>query len=236
MTILDLEVLQASVVLVGLQLLHDDATQSEFRRSLGAEVIPAPGAGPAMRQGLSLDIGFGPGVEASFTEPRSFAIGRDRITFNVAPSGSAVVQEYPRPGDIGRLAEVIGLALQITGRVPDQPYAVGYNIHLVYEQDAAMTASAYLAHRMFRGLDAIDDWPIVGGDGTLSFSAEDGGAFNLTVEPRFREEGTPRVFIAANLHRFEVGPLGAAEIEGHLNDSLDKARRFVELLDREESQ
>ncbi|MCY3923596.1 MAG: hypothetical protein OXG27_14550 [Chloroflexi bacterium] len=237
MTILDLEVLKASVVIAGLQLLPNDAQLLRFRDALGSEVVLASGGAPPFAPGFSLDVGFGAGVaEASFGERRSFTIGRDRITFDVNPMQSAVVREYPQATDIGRLAEAIGLALEITDPDQAQTYPVGYNIELVYGQDSEPLASAYLAQRLFRGLSAIGDWNIAAGAGTLSFATDHGGTFNLTAEPRFREASTSRIFIGANLHRFETGALRDAEIDRHLSDALEKTQQFVELLDREESQ
>ena len=194
------DVLQANMVLVGVNLINTPAETAAFRQSVGTEVT-------------TVETGMG-----SEVVNRTHALNRDRIKVTESPDRSAIAREYPTESDLERLSQVASMAITSTDLVGQELRAFGYNIELVYQPDPARLAIQYLSDRLFIPQLLQDGgWRLVGGTGQLFFE-KDGRIWQVRLEPRFNDETTTRVFATLNLHQSE-GDL-IFPMESEIRDSL----------------
>ena len=216
------EVLKANIVLVGVGLLGTQESLDAFSGSVDSDIVPA-GAGLITN------------VPAGTLEPGyALSLNRERITLELSPSRSAINRDYPSgKNDLCTLAEIAGLAIESTS--PDTARAVGYNIELIYDQDSGTPASQYLAQRLFNAdLISSDTWRLVGGAGRIIFD-ENGHSWRISIEPRFNDETSSRVFLSLNLHIGKDHLPEEREIEQYLRSAWDQAHNFADLLDARSS-
>ena len=180
------DVLQANMILVGINLINTPEELTAFRGDVGTEVVTA-------------ETGFGNEIVE-----RTLTLNRDRIRVMWASDRSAIVREYPAASDIERFAQVAGMAIRNTGLDDQELRAFGYNIELAYEPDSKELATKYLSDRLFMPLLLRDEgWQLTGGAGRLSFE-KDGRLWQVRLEPRLNDDTTTRIFASVNLHQAEA--------------------------------
>ena len=203
------------MVLAGISLFNTPNELAAFRESVGTEIT-------------SVEAGVGTEV---FN--RTITLNRDRIKVTGTPDRSAIAREYPAEGDLERLAQVAGMAIDNTDLKGQKLRAFGYNIELVYESPSGQRAIQYLLNRLFMpDLLRKGGLRLSGGAGRLFFE-KDGRNWQALLEPRFNDEKTTRIFVSLNLHRPEANPslLTEAEIGDSLKLLWAEAHNLVTQLD-----
>ena len=170
------DILKVNIVLVGIGLLNNPNEAKAFSDAVNTEVVTS-------------GVGLSFGMPTLPPEPgRTLELQRDRISLQLMPGRTAIERGFVSgSGDLGRLADVVGLALEHThlGN-EDVPTAFGYNIELVYDQTTGRSALGYIGAGMFgRGGLTVPDWKLVGGPGRFVFDSQD-GRWSIRVEPRFK--------------------------------------------------
>lgn len=213
-----LEVLKASLVLVGVGLLTEQDEFESFVREVAVDV--------------SVAIGLSPNNPAGMPEPlRKIVLNRDRIEIETSLSWTSVSRDYPEERDLKRLSAVAGLAIAKTD-LQDQPARpFGFNIELVYRQDSGEPAHTYLADRLFaESLADLDQWDLVGGSGRLVFQSDD-AVWTIQIEPRANDETATRVSLRLNMHKDSRPLPDQDEILESLREAWQAAHYFVSSLD-----
>lgn len=213
------DVLSASLVLVGVELLNEAGVVERFRNELAPD--------------LRLEIGMVVNGATGLHEPsRTLTLGKDRIQLTLHGSRSTIAREYPGDMGLARLAEVAARAIELTGSEGIVPQAFGYNIELVCDQDSGQPALRYIGNRLFASLP-IDEpgRDFVGGTGQLIYADADGQR-TITVQPRFNAPDTSRVFLSLNLHKEEQRFPNAAEIQATLSEIQQEALAFADCLEQ----
>ena len=213
------DVLKANLVLVGLQLLSEPADFEEFRQLVATDVVTA-------------GVGLVTNVPAGVTEPGFIhTLNRDRITLDLSKARSVITRDYPSQTDLHRLADVAAHAIRRSSFTDQRPAAFGYNLELVYEQHSASKSFNYLSQRLFNpSLFGRNGWNLIGGFGKLHY--QDGSRrWVITVEPRFHDEQTMRVFLSLNLHISEQRCPDDEEIKKSLQEMWNQAHNIPEWLD-----
>lgn len=130
------------------------------------------------------------------------------------------------------LAEVAYKAIYLT-YVGEQHKirALGYNVHLVYQQDSGLSAAEYLSMRIFKGnLPGNEKWTLKGGSAKMAFGNGDRD-LNVTIEPRLHDPGTAKVYLGLNLHSTEQRLPDKNEVQYSLEEAWDEAEQFIRHLD-----
>ena len=213
------DVVKINVVFVGIGLLNTPAEFDAFSKAVDADV-------QISAAGLLL------GVPPIVPEPgRKLEIPRERITLDVSTVRSAIEREYPSEGDVSRLAEVAGCAVQNTAPQERPPAAFGYNIEIIFNQTSGFPSLRYLGDRLFHQRDfGTDDWNLVGGTGRLIFDSVD-GRWTIHVEPRYNSDETHQVFVSLNLHKAEQRLPNADEIRQSFSNVWNGAHTFITRFD-----
>ena len=129
------------------------------------------------------------------------------------------------------MTEVAGMAIANTELQNPQVRAFGYNVELVYDQDSGSPATEYLAHQLFADdYPRNEGWHLEGGSAKLTFRSN-GLSWIVTIEPRFNDANTKKVFLSMNLHRNEQRIPETDEIQNSLETTWDQATTFVKRLD-----
>lgn len=211
------DVLNANLVLVGVELLNDPEKFEQFRHEFASD--------------LRFEVGLVTNGLTGVTEPsRTLVLSRDRIQFTLHASRSTITREYPEETGLAKLARSAALAIDLTD-AKGPPQAFGYNMELVFDQDSAQPARQYIGSRLFSRLPVANPgWDLVGGTGRMIFS--DGtDQWTISAEPRFGDEATSRLFLSVNLHKYEQ----RFPSEDEMLASLEKIQRetlaFVNLWD-----
>ena len=219
MTVSVRDVLLTDVVFAGVALLDDPAEAERCGTEFGSEIVldgtflaaPSPRVSPA--QGLSLRI------------------PRERMLIETSVVRTRFVKEYPADIDealsVVRLAQ---LAIPTEGDFP-VPSAFGFNLHLVYEQDSGESATHYLATRLFDFRRVLPEpWTLCGGLGKLIFE-HDASRWTINIEPRFKDENTPLVFLDINVNVPAEGYPSNAETTERLRNLWTRAHALIETID-----
>lgn len=214
MTVVIEDIPQINLVLVGVSLIKTTEETAAFRQGVGTEVATA-------------EAGMG-----SEVINRTHTLNRDRITITWAADRSTIARQYPAESDLQRLAQVAWLAIENTDLKGQVLRAYGYNIELIYEPNPEESAIRYLSERLFMPqLLQTGGWQLYGGTGRLFFEKE-GRYWQTTLEPRFNDETTSKIFTSINLHRAEAGlhlPR-QEEIEDDLKLLWEEAHNLVNQL------
>ena len=208
------DVLTANMVLVGVDLLNTPESVNAFRLEIDSEVSSGLPHG-------SINNG-----------DRYLTISKHRISLSLAPDRSMIEREYPSRNDLPMLAEVAQKAMYFTD-VGEQHEirALGYNVRLVYQQDSGLSAAEYLSMRIFRGnLPGNEKWTLKGGSAKMTFGNGDRD-LNVTIEPRFNDPGTEKVYLGLNLHSTEQRLPEKNEVQDSLEEAWDEAEQFIRHLD-----
>ena len=218
------DTLKAELVLVGIELLGDSDRLNDFAVSARTDVdlaIPGPLLAPG-------DLGIA----------QMIRLPRERIIVQTSAARSFIRRDYPiGQQDLDRLAEVANEAIVHTDLDADDQTlrAFGFNVDIVYDQSSGMTATQYLAERLFHpDLFASSGLSIVGGGGRITLQSSEGFQWGVSVEPRHNDPNMSRVFLSVNLHREEQVMPSAEDIRYSLSSALNQAHRFAHILDGEE--
>ncbi len=212
------DVLSVNLVLVGFGLLQAQPELEKFKNLISDDV--------QTELNVVADI-----ANATAESSRIFTFSRDRLKLNLSNSRSTIVKEFPTDSDLDRLAEVVALAIDCTDLVGKSTQAHGYNIDIVYSQKSGHKTLQYLGERLFNtGFLKESNWGFVGGAVRLHF---DDHTFKrtITVEPRFREETSERVFLSLNLHKNESQVPTKDEIKNTLEQIWRESHEFIGRLD-----
>ena len=183
------EILSADVVLVGAGLLSNPGDFDKFAAAVESEVVRTGGGFMMSRSG-----------DAPMPS-ENLSIARDRITLELSSNRSVIRREYPSKEDLNRFADVAGYAIRHTTTTIADLKAIGYNLTMVYSLDSEMHAISYLGERLFsKSLPVPGGWQLLGGFGNLVFADSDNRFWTFTIEPRFRDRITNRIFLNVNCH------------------------------------
>ena len=214
------DVLKADLVLIGFGLLSTPGEFEEFRSAVGTDATVAG-------HGMTID------AQTNVAEQgRAISLNRDRIILEIFPSRSTIRREYPtNAGDLLRLAEVAWQAISNTRNREIGLRAYGYNLDLVYSQDSEPLAQEYLASRLFSNdLPLREEWQLMGGAGRIIYR-EGENQWQFTLEPRFNDAATSRIFLTVNLHKDKQEIPSESEMNESLEEVWQQARKFAMLLD-----
>ena len=216
------DVLTASFVLVGVELLNDQADVERFQKELNTDI--------------RLEVNLVANVPSGLTEPgRTIRMNRERMSLELSSARATIAREYPQNDEeLAELAHVAALAIGPAKEQGREPQAYGYNIETVFEQDSGMPAVRYLGQRLFNypRLEK-DDWGFFGGTGSLIFATPDGQR-TITIEPRLGDNNTSKVFLRMNLHRVVQTFPDEIDITHSLEGMQREAKAFMERLDQSE--
>ena len=214
------DVLKAEVVLVGVGLLNTVDAFEAFRAAIKTDTLVS---------GHTMAID----AQTNMAEAvRIISLNRDRIALEISSPRSTIRREYPEEKDLDRLAEVSGQAITKTTLTGQNLRAFGYNLDLVYDQDSGQLAAKYLADRLFSNdIPHRKEWQLVGGASRMVYK-EGANQWQITVEPRFNDPTTTKIFLTVNLHKDKNVPPEQCEIRDSLQEAWQQARMFVCLLDK----
>ena len=171
-------------------------------------------------------------AQNGFGDGRRISLDRERIYLDLTAARSRVRQEYPSEERFPDLAKLVSRAIDLTDKPADSVGPHGYNVEVSYEQDAKRSAFSYIGKTVFSGLDSIGDWNLVGGMGAaVRFEDTHGVIRNIHIEPRFRNESFQRVYLNLNVHVDSNRIPTMDEIASGLSNSLEDAKRFIQLLE-----
>ena len=219
------DVLKANLVLLGVDLLNSQEAVQTFANAVGAEIS----IGANMLPGFPFPFPDIPGPGAGGT----ITIDRDRIVIETSPTRTIIGRDYPSYDDLNRLSEVAGYAIEQTEGAGAQPLrAIGYNIELVYDQTSTTTAIKYLAERLFTAdMPSNEGWQLAGGTGRLTFDDTLGRRWNVSLEPRHKDQETTRIFMSVNAHQNNPRLPSKDEIKRYFQEAWQQAHDFVSKLD-----
>ena len=167
---------------------------------LGADLVFEPDAVEALKAAIGTDIRVATAQPPGDLESTTLVLDRERVEVTTRGSRSTILRWYPEEKDLPKSAEVAALVLAVSGQDVEPIEAVGYNLEIVFEQFSGHPASRYIGERLFDYQSLGDEtWPLMGGVGRITFGDPHVNR-TFTVEARFGDEQTTRVFVSANLH------------------------------------
>ena len=212
------DVVSVNMVLVGVGLLRTPEDAERFKKSLDLD--------------LRLELGIAANPQSGITEQsRTFTANRERLSLTLSTSRSTIGREYPQRTDLSRLAEVATQAISFTDLSDQELRAYGYNIEMVFDQNSDERAFLYIGNRLFGHMPDIEGrWTFEGGAGRIVFN-DAVARRTFSVEPRFNDESTSRVFLSLNLHKNDQALPTRKEIEDSLDSIWSEAEEFMRQLD-----
>ena len=220
MGVSEIETINYTLVMLGLDLLQNQDECVEFQGNVNTEVALTVNREIPMREIL---------------------ISKDRIKIitRIAESGdiprTEIQMEYPASKEgLDRFAEVAGFSISCS-KSPGQLRALGYNTILVYDQDSSPSAHEYLA-KLFKP-SIHPQWNLHGGSCKLEFREPDqaeGRRWNITLEPRQNNLATAKVFANLHLH-IDTSELPIKEeIKSSMERAWNEVCEFIHLLENKE--
>jgi hypothetical protein len=192
------DVLKVNFTQVGVQLLSGPQERAAFNSHVGAEVSEAVGEG--------ITFGVSPSGFTSplpmVAQPHVLMLQKERTTLELIPDRSTITRDYPENiGAIDRLSDVAGYAIEMSDIESQEQRAFGFNIEAVYELTSGEKAFQFISSRVFAPHLLRDaGYTLVGGSPRLRFLRGE-QIWNITLEPRFGDPDSNRVFIRLNLHK-----------------------------------
>ena len=129
------DILNASMVFAGIELMTGPNAQNALGRVANAEVV-------------GMDVGFSVTAGGTPQPSRRLTLQRDRISLDIAPARSAVSMEYS-PRDFSLLSKVISCAIENTSLEGQNLTAHGYNLMLVLAPELTQPAVEYIGNHLF---------------------------------------------------------------------------------------
>jgi hypothetical protein len=216
-----LDVVSTNLVLVGIGLLRTPVEAEQFKNALDLD--------------LRVELGLLANSQTGVTEQsKTFMVNRERTSLTLSASRSTITREYPERNDLQRLARIATQAVECSDLTDQSLEAFGYNIEMVFGQSSNENAFRYIGRRLF-GVNPAGEstWNFEGGAGRLVFS-DAFGRHSFSVEPRFGDESTSRVFLSVNLHRNESNLPEENDIADALDSLWTEAEVFMNRLDERE--
>ncbi len=213
------DVVNASVVLLGIEVLKSQDELKVFQDLVGTEVNRVEGIAMGL-QGAHLEA------------IRKYELPKDRITLETSSGRSTIQREYPNTTDLPRFCEIVSFAIKHDVVQAQTLQALGYNVVLVYELESGEAAHQYLGHRLFktRHLEN-EDMKLVGGSGHVALDSPN-GRWTVQVEPRFGDEQTPKVYMSVNYHK-QVPQLPTLdEVNENVREAWDMSIDFATRIDQ----
>ena len=170
-------------------MLMDPKERERFREAVETEVVSTGGGlviGPIPNPPMASNV---------------LSLARDRILLDLSESRFAIRREYPSKEELDRLAEVTGLAIRHTTAPIAGLQALGYNLIIVYDIIGEKASFQYLGERLFsESLPVLSGWNLLGGSARLIYSDAAGSSWTFSIEPRFGDLATKRVYLNVNRH------------------------------------
>ncbi len=218
------DVLNASMVFVGVELMNKPDARDNLMKVANTEVMEAA------------EIGFPVSASGGIPTPiHRFALQRDRISLDIAPARSSVTKEYlsqtSPPEDIDQLAKIVACAIDNTEFEEQQLSAYGYNMVIVFSPDLEEPAVQHLGKHLFNPYHfGREEWERIGGLGTLYFSDGD-RRWTFNIEPRPREDfESNKLYMSVNLHVPDSELPDENVIKDGFNEVLEEAKRLTKQL------
>ena len=215
------EIINVNVVILDQDLLGEDAQILEFQEAMGVNV--------------RLSAGVATNVMTGQNHPtRTLNLDRDRISLNLASSRSTIIREFPGvdslENELRRFAEVAHAAFS-TSRLTGTQCNFGYNVEMVFDQDAGETALEFLGKRILNYEVLSEPGRELMG-GTCRFLVNDkAGQWTYTIEPRAGELQRHRVFLGVNLHQEQKVLPEQITISNAVNNIVSSAKELMHRLD-----
>ena len=190
---MSIEVLKTDMVLLGYQLLETEADRKQFKDRIEAEVIEG-----SMPPGLTLEL-QAPGRTFNLV-PRNLRIEKERIAITVTPDRTVISMDYPQADDLPRLCDVAVEAIIISDSTDQPLQALGFNINLLHDLPAERAAGEFIAGRILipEYMHQSDFQPR---SGSLTIiSTKEAQAWTVSLEPRFGDATSRKVYMTVNLH------------------------------------
>ncbi len=211
MAITVVDVLKANMAFPGLRLLPGDGDFQAFREAMETEVFLRRDE----EQGLNVLL-----------------MSRERTTLLLTDDGSSIERQHLVRDDLAFLAHAISTCIAKSTLGDNLPEAFGYNLEFVAEQDSDSAAGEYLVGKLING--AISEgapWELGSGGFVLRFHEGD-RVWNFTIEPRFNEVATSRIFVHVNLHQGEQRLPESEEIIEGLTLAWDRTHLLLDTIDQ----
>lgn len=216
-----IEIIKANVVLIGVNLLPSQdelaalqkAIQSDITLvgTLALQTLPVPGA----------------------AQGRILAIPRDRIEIEVSRVRSVISRDYPAGSkDLARIAEVYELA---DGPNSDGVKAYGVNFEFTVQQTSSMPTGQYLGVTLLNtaAIERAAKMRLIGGAAKLILQGPDDQRWTFTLEPRFNDPDTDRVFLSLNVHVDRESPPTVEQLRHLLDLAAATGPKMLESLTAE---
>ena len=220
MAIANEEFLKANVVVVGTNLVPGQEELASLRERLGAEVVVA---GSLLVQGLA---------DGSTDQGRVLSIPKYRVEIQASRVRTVIEREYPNGGEgLDQIADVYAAA---EGPDHEGVTSFGLNFEYVFEQDSGKPAGLYLAERVVnrKSVAEASGREVVSSAVQMVLQGTNSQRWMVTLEPRFNDESTERVFVNLNVHYGEAAAPPREELRKDLSEVMDELRGFVMKLDR----
>ena len=213
------DVLKADLVLLGTELLGEQAEVASFKEAMGSDV-EVRGAGLIANAASN-----------ETAQVRILTLERERITLELSRLRSTISRAYPTRGDLGQLAKAAWQAIHNTSSPISTTLTFGFNVELVVDQDSEGTALGYISERLFDA-EALgrNGWQIVGGAGRVIFGDGD-RRWTFLMEPRFNDQAESRIFMTVNVERRQQPLPDEDGIKASLAEVWDEAHCFANRLD-----
>lgn len=175
----------------------------------GVSMLPSDEAVRGLKAALSEEAFPDTVTNADGTQESTLTLDRERITITQREVGSWVEQKYPRREDLVALGDIAATCIERSGVGEQAPGFFAYQVQFLCDQESGSPAVQYLPEELL-------DSRITGGsreflDFSCTFSFRDSsGSWRFSVEPRYRERSTTRIFLTAQLF-FEGGFLPSRE-------------------------
>ena len=215
------EIININVTILEQDLLGEDAQILEFQEAMDANVRLSAGSATNVLTGQSHPT-------------RTLNLDRDRISLNLARPRSTIVKEFPEldslESELRRFSEVAHTALN-TSRLTDTQCDFGYNVEMVFDQDAEETALEFIGKRILNyEVLSQSGRELVGG--ACRFLVNDkAGQWTYIVEPRAGELQRQRVFLGVNLHQEQKALPEQTVISNAISNIVARSKELMHRLD-----
>ena len=223
MTTVAPDILSASIVFAGAELLNKSGASESLANAVNAGIVT---------EEVGIPLPSGAGAPPSV---RRYTLQRDRISVEAFPGRTSIQRDFPSnppSDDFARLAQVTESVLSNTDFTQQGVNAHGYNMIMEFDPGWNRPTIEYLGEHMFSPSPfSRDDWKHTGGYGSLVFEDNSGHRWTFLMEPRPRDNAESRkLYLKVNLHVPEPGLPELDSIESALNESLKRSVYLVEQL------
>lgn len=212
------DVLNVGLVFPSIQLLNKSDSINAFEGSVGTDVTDA--LSPSGVAGvISINISTSVGEATPLSQPaipsvppfQRLRVDRDRIVLDIVPDRTSITKEYPSRDEIGRFAEVVGIAFENTDFSEQPIRAYGVNIEAVYRIATGEPASQFIVSRLFTPNIFHDEGYEVGAEQFQLRLRRDERAWRVRFRPRSNAQ-PDKLQVGLNLHNInDLGLIPSSE-------------------------